>query len=542
MRRFDERQTLDHLAEAGAIDAALADALGRVVAAAHADAAPADAKRWIAAIGVYSDEHAAAFGQRPDLFPPDEIRTLADASRATFARIQPLLAERGRKGFIRRIHGDLHLGNIVLLDAQPVLFDAIEFSDVIASGDVLYDLAFLLMDLVERGLGPAANIVLNRYLAESRRDENLDALAALPFFLATRAAIRAMVTAARLERAGVDERPEIARGAPIRLGEAFHRAGAAGHGGGRRLSGTGKSVLARALAPTPAPPPGAVCCARRDAQGLFGRNELEQLPPTPTPEVTARVYATIIAKARRVVAAGHTAVLDAVFARPDERRQAERAAAEISVPFQGLFLDADVATRVQRAGARERDASDADAAIARAQELRSRRPRLASRRCVGDAGRDYAAGQGGAGMSEPAAAQSTRWRAALRRCPRRLLLLSQSLFAAGAAARIVARVRRRGRADQHHHDRADPGARHRGAVRRRHRRRARAKMGHHVRHAGRQSSLRGHQLARRSHDVHCDQLVLQQGAPSLPEGAHRRRGRKRKSAREFRCGTRSTGI
>ena len=147
-----------------------------------------------------------------------------------------MLVERGRTGFIRRIHGDLHLGNIVLLDDRPVLFDAIEFSEVIASGDVLYDLAFLLMDLVERSLSPAANIVLNRYLVESRRDENLDALAALPFFLAMRAAIRAMVTAARLERAKPDEQAgdRAQRAHLFRLGAALHRAGAAGHGRGRR--------------------------------------------------------------------------------------------------------------------------------------------------------------------------------------------------------------------------------------------------------------------------------------------------------------------
>jgi predicted kinase len=283
-----------------------------------------------------------------------------------------MLAERGRAGFIRRIHGDLHLGNIVLLDRQPVLFDAIEFSDVIASGDVLYDLAFLLMDLVERDLAPAANIVLNRYLAESRHDENLDALAALPFFLATRASIRAMVTAARLERASADKRPEIARSARGYFDWAKRFIASAppvmvAVGG---LSGTGKSVLARALAPTLAPPPGAVVL-RSDVtrKALFGRSELEQLPPDAyAPEVTARVYASIIERARRAVVAGHSAIIDAVFARSDEREQAERAAAEIGVPFQGLFLEADMATRVQRAGARERDASDAGAAIARAQE------------------------------------------------------------------------------------------------------------------------------------------------------------------------------
>ncbi len=72
-------------------------------------------------------------------------------------------------GLVRRGHGDLHLGNIVLIDGKPVLFDAIEFDPLIATGDVLYDLAFLLMDLVERGLDAAANVVLNRYLAETRR-------------------------------------------------------------------------------------------------------------------------------------------------------------------------------------------------------------------------------------------------------------------------------------------------------------------------------------------------------------------------------------
>ncbi len=55
---------------------------------------------------------------------------------------------------MRRCHGDLHLRNIVLIDGKPVPFDAIEFSERMASIDVLYDLAFTLMDLCERGLRP----------------------------------------------------------------------------------------------------------------------------------------------------------------------------------------------------------------------------------------------------------------------------------------------------------------------------------------------------------------------------------------------------
>ncbi len=125
------------------------------------------------------------------------MAALTAATRAAFTRVRPLLETRERAGRVARCHGDLHLGNIVLLDGQPTLFDAIEFDPRIATGDVLYDLAFLLMDLIERSLSAAANIVLNRYLAETRRDEDLDALAALPLFLSLRAAIRAKVTAAR---------------------------------------------------------------------------------------------------------------------------------------------------------------------------------------------------------------------------------------------------------------------------------------------------------------------------------------------------------
>src|SRR5262249_32879796 len=124
---------------------------------------------------------------------------LSRASRAALRRHERLLAERGSAGLVRRGHGDLHLGNIVLIDGKPVLFDAIEFDPLVATGDGLYDLAFLLMDLIGRGLDAAPNAVLNRWLAETRRTEDLDGLATLPLFLSLRAAIRAKVTAAKLD-------------------------------------------------------------------------------------------------------------------------------------------------------------------------------------------------------------------------------------------------------------------------------------------------------------------------------------------------------
>src|SRR5262249_58333825 len=101
----------------------------------------------------------------PRIFSPAAASDeLARKSRNTYERIVPFLRERGRQGFIRRIHGDLHLGNIVLIDRRPFLFDAIEFSDIIGSGDVFCDLAFLLVVLLRRRLATTANILLKRYL------------------------------------------------------------------------------------------------------------------------------------------------------------------------------------------------------------------------------------------------------------------------------------------------------------------------------------------------------------------------------------------
>jgi aminoglycoside phosphotransferase family enzyme/predicted kinase len=372
MRRFDETATLDRLAARGEIDDALADALGRAVALAHAKAPVAQAEPWINALAQYVEENDAAFRETPKLFPLDEIETLTWSSRASLQRIRPLLAARGQRGLVRRGHGDLHLGNIVLLDGAPVLFDAIEFDPLVATGDVLYELAFLLMDLVERGQTRAANTVLNRYLIETRRPDDLDGLTALPFCLSLRAAIRAKVTAAKHEQTEPEQKAPIARAAQTY----FRLAGRLieppppvliAIGG---LSGTGKSVLARSLAPELAPAPGAVLL-RSDVERkmLFGKSETEALAPEAYVEdVTARVYAALAEKAGRVLTAGHSAVVDAVFAKPQERADVATAARRSGVRFHGLFLIADLATRAKRVRGRYADASDADAAIAQRQE------------------------------------------------------------------------------------------------------------------------------------------------------------------------------
>jgi uncharacterized protein len=372
MRRFDETQTLDFLADAGQIDKALIEELARAIAAAHERAPVADAGVWIAALAEYVEQNDAALREHAGLFEPQAVNTLTTSSRAAFARVRPLLVERGEQELIRRGHGDLHLGNIALIDGHPVAFDALEFDPVVASGDLLYDLAFLLMDLIERKREADANLVLNVYLEATRRLSDLDALAALPLFMSVRATIRAKVTAAKLDRTRPQEREAIASQAKAYFVLACDliappppRLVAVGG-----LSGTGKSVLARALAPHVAPSPGAVLI-RSDVErkAMFSVAQTEKLPPQAyTSEVGQRVYATLADKARRVVAAGHSAIIDAVFAREAERASVSELARRHQFAFSGLFLTADLAVRITRIGDRVHDASDANTEVARQQE------------------------------------------------------------------------------------------------------------------------------------------------------------------------------
>src|SRR5438552_9467780 len=129
-------------------------------------------------------------------FAEAELDALQRRIRQELARCAALLDERRAQGKVRLCHGDLHLRNICLYDGKPVLFDALEFSEAIASVDVLYDLAFLLMDLEHRGARDLANVTLNRYLDLTGED---DGLAAMPLFLSLRAVIRGHVIATAAE-------------------------------------------------------------------------------------------------------------------------------------------------------------------------------------------------------------------------------------------------------------------------------------------------------------------------------------------------------
>ena len=368
MARFDERQTLDRIAETQPVDPALAAEIADAVLRSHDRAPLASGDTWLASIPEIIDRNTTKFNAVRGL-EPAAIDHLAARSHDAFWQRRALLSRRAARGFVRRCHGDLHLANIALVNGQPRLFDAIEFDPVIATTDVLYDLAFTLMDLLHFNNGAAANVVFNRYLAAASA-ENLDGLGALPLFLSMRAAIRAHVLFTRSEQAADGE---AARREAKRYFDLAGRLIAptppllVAIGG---LSGTGKSVLAQALAGLIEPPPGAVI-VRSDVirKRLFGVDETAALPDAAyQPATSLRVYDALAATAQRVLAQGCSVILDASFMQEAQRATLLRLAREHNMPFLGLFLTADLATRLARIAQRKRDASDATREVALKQE------------------------------------------------------------------------------------------------------------------------------------------------------------------------------
>jgi aminoglycoside phosphotransferase family enzyme/predicted kinase len=370
MVRFDQDGLFDRLATRGALDLGLMRPLAAAIAKLHLTAEPRSDHGGRAGMEWVVDGNAAGFAEQGDgILDQAACGRLTDEARNAVQRVGPQLDARRDAGLVRQCHGDLHLRNIVLFDGRPTLFDAIEFNDEIACIDVLYDLAFLLMDLWRRQLARHANTAWNAYLAETG---DFEGVRLLPLFLSCRAAVRSKTsaTAANLQSdpQRQDEMKAMARDYLVLAQELLHPPPPCiiGIGG---FSGSGKSTLARALGPLIGPVPGAVVVRSDEIRKrLFGVEPLRRLGSEGyAPGVSQRVYATVTERAEVAVRGGHAAIADAVFARPSDREAIERAAVAAGVPFVGLWLDAAESELVARSERRVLDTSDADASVIRSQ-------------------------------------------------------------------------------------------------------------------------------------------------------------------------------
>ena len=363
MRRFPQGAVLAAEGKLETLNPEFMDCVGAVVAKLHTDAVAGPRNGGADRFSAVVDSVLSSLVDAGDIVDPVQSRVLAAALRRKLNGIRRILDFRSRTGFVRRCHGDLHLGNIVDIGGEPLPFDALEFDEELATTDTLYDLAFLLMDLDVRGQRAMANRMLNRYLTAANAHANYYGLSALPAFIALRAAIRVRVLVDRARQDdggppnGVREDAQrvmsyaldvLKPAAPIVIGI-----------GG--LSGSGKSALARNLAPLIGRTPGAVVL-RSDVErkAMYGLDETRRLGQEAYgPGTSERVYARLYRKARLCLMAGHSVIVDAVHQQPDERHALAQLAHQAGAPFVGYWLSANEDTLVERIARRARTSSDA---------------------------------------------------------------------------------------------------------------------------------------------------------------------------------------
>ena len=370
MARFDEATLFDKLAADGKLDRHLMEHLADKIVTFHAstDARQDGGGRTGTALTIESNAKTFA-DNAPGILDMNRVQELTERALALTDDLSELLESRRLHGCVRSCHGDMHLRNIFLEDGEPVLFDCIEFNDNISTIDVLYDLAFLLMDLDYRGLRTLATVTMNRYMDITG---SAWGLATLPLFLSMRAAVRSFVACAAAQ--SVDDpafKAEQSEEARAYLDMALNyldvpepRLIAVGG-----LSGSGKSRMGRELAQHIGAAPGARV-VRSDVlrKRIAGVHPLDKLGPEGyTPEMSEQTYEAVYNEARTVLSTGHSVIADCVFSKPEERQAIADVAADLGVPFDGFWLSADPDIMQSRVTTRENNASDADAEVVRMQ-------------------------------------------------------------------------------------------------------------------------------------------------------------------------------
>lgn len=293
------------------------------------------------------------------LLKEDDLKgRLADLeiwTRREGARLHDDFLQRRQAGFVRECHGDLHLSNMAWFKGEPVLFDCIEFSESLRWIDVINEVAFLTMDLDDRGESALGWRCLNRYLQQTG---DYAGLRLLDFYRVYRALVRAKVAALRLEQPGLSQRQRendlALLTSYLQLAENYSQVRQPllllTHG----LSGSGKTWFVEQLAP--------LCqaiCLHSDRE----RKRLHRLDTDAdsqsaiaggiyTASAGRRTYERLGELAGGLIKAGISALIDATFIRRNDRERICQLACEHQVPL--IILDFPLAEDRLRQRLRQR--------------------------------------------------------------------------------------------------------------------------------------------------------------------------------------------
>jgi aminoglycoside phosphotransferase family enzyme/predicted kinase len=373
MRQFAQDQLLSHLLDQGKLQGGHIDHLAQTVSTFHARIATADpVSRFGTPEAIYQpvqENFQHLFDAIDDPVRQAQARELEHWCQRTFAAQRLDFLARKQDGFVRECHGDMHLGNMILLHDEVVIFDCIEFNENFRWIDVASEVAFLTMDLEDRGRPDLAHRFLNGYL-EATGDYGL--LRPLPFYLTYRATVRAKVASIRLGQRDLPPQ-EVAHlreefGSYLELAARYTRLSRPRLWITHGVSGSGKTYSTQRLVAAT----GAIRL-RSDVERkrLCGLAPLERSTGRRTrelyaPGMTQRTYEHLAQLATLVVQAGFPVVVDATFLKRAQRDAFRRLAAQLGVPCTILAFQAHDETlrrRVARRHAQATDASEADLAV-----------------------------------------------------------------------------------------------------------------------------------------------------------------------------------
>ncbi len=366
MRRFEQEALLDRMAKRGALDAPLVDRLAVRIAEFHAAVDVAAPSTELGSAATIAAQALANFDQIEQLAGVSpELARLRRWTARGLEHLAPAFAERKARGRVRECHGDLHLGNIALIDGEPTPFDCIEFSAELRWNDVMSELAFLAMDLLDHRLPRLAWRCLNRYLEIGG---DYEGVAVLRHYLVYRAMVRAKVACIRAHQEGLAAARRGGIEAEFRgylelaetLAAPTKPALVLMHG----VSGSGKTTLAQDLLEALGAIRVRSDIERKRLYGLAAeaRTGSALAGGIYAADASRRTYQRLGEIARLTLEAGWTAIVDATFLHRAERAAFQTLARERGVAFVIVSCRAPEELLRERVAAREGEARDASEA------------------------------------------------------------------------------------------------------------------------------------------------------------------------------------